>query len=122
MHRPRKYDGKNSELTRKVHNESLHCTWGLISRLGWVAYDDSQNWCLTPEYWWDTPNNDLIDIYFFGHGLNYSAALADFVQVSGRTAMTPRYAAGIWWSRWYDYNDYDVQQVVEDYQVNCSNS
>ena len=30
--------------------------------------------------------------------------------------MIPRYALGIWWTRWYDLNNIDVIKVVEDYQ------
>ena len=29
---------------------------------------------------------------------------------------TRRYAMGIWWSRWYDLNNYDIKKVVDDYE------
>ena len=60
-------------------------------------------------------NGDALDLYGFFHGLDYAGALADFIQVGGRTIMAPKYASGVWWSRWYDLNNYDVLKVVDDY-------
>lgn len=45
-------------------------------------------------------NGDAIDAYGFFHGHDFAGALADFVQVSGKAIMAPRYASGVWWSRW----------------------
>ena len=30
--------------------------------------------------------------------------------------MTPRYASGVWWSIWMNYNLGDVQQIVSEYE------
>lgn len=30
--------------------------------------------------------------------------------------MVPRYATGIWWSRWYNVDNWDVMQIVEAYR------
>ena len=49
-------------------------------------------------------NGDAHDLYGFFHGHDYFGALADFVAVSGKTIMVPKYASGVWWSRWYDLN------------------
>jgi len=29
--------------------------------------------------------------------------------------MVPRYASGVWWSRWYNLNNLDLIKVTEDY-------
>jgi alpha-glucosidase (family GH31 glycosyl hydrolase) len=60
-------------------------------------------------------NQDALDLYGFFHGHDYFAALQDFVQVSGKTIMVPKYTAGVWWSRWYDFNNLDLVKVVDDY-------
>lgn len=31
--------------------------------------------------------------------------------------MVPRYATGIWWSRWYNVDDWDVAQIVDQYRT-----
>ena len=59
-------------FSARVHDEELHCEWGLISRAGWAVVDDTTNYGLTPgAEWWDSPNTDTSDLYFFGHGLDY---------------------------------------------------
>ena len=60
-------------------------------------------------------NGDAADLYGFFHGHDYYGALADFVQISGKTIMVPKYVSGIWWSRWYDLNNLDVVKVADDY-------
>ena len=81
-----------------VHDEVLHCAWGVVSRAGWAVLDDSENYGLTPgAEWWDGPNTNQMDLYFFGHGLDYKGALKDYTAVSGQIPMIPRYATGIWW-------------------------
>jgi len=100
----------------KVYGESLHCEWGLISRQGWVVVNDSNNYALNSDSWWDGPNKDEEDLYFFGHGLEYKKALGDFVSVAGVIAMPPRYMFGTMWTRWYNLDNNDVLKIVEDYQ------
>jgi hypothetical protein len=63
----------------KVHSETLHCTWGLVSRAGWSIYDDSDSPVLNEYGWWGEPsadkksttfvnNSDTQDWYGFFHG------------------------------------------------------
>jgi alpha-glucosidase (family GH31 glycosyl hydrolase) len=101
---------------RQVHSESLHCEWALISRDGWAVVDDSANWGLDQNDWWQSPNTDQIDFYFFGHGLNYKQAIFDYSLIGGKQAMVPRYAAGIAWTRWYDLDNRDVANIVDAYK------
>eukprot|EP00005_Dracoamoeba_jomungandri_P001218 CAMPEP_0174251194 /NCGR_PEP_ID=MMETSP0439-20130205/1098_1 /TAXON_ID=0 /ORGANISM="Stereomyxa ramosa, Strain Chinc5" /LENGTH=818 /DNA_ID=CAMNT_0015331455 /DNA_START=326 /DNA_END=2782 /DNA_ORIENTATION=+ len=98
-----------------VHGESLHCEWGLISRKGWAIVNDSTNYVLNSDSWWDGPNKDEEDLYFFGHGLEYKKALGDFVSVAGVIAMPPRYIFGTMWTRWFNLDNNDVMKVVGDY-------
>jgi alpha-glucosidase (family GH31 glycosyl hydrolase) len=101
----------------RVHDESLHCAWGLISRNGWTTVDDSDNYILDPvSNWWAGPNPNQVDTYFFGHGSDYLAALYDYSQIGGAVAMPPRAANGVYWSRWYNMNDGDVLDLVKDYE------
>ena len=111
----------------RVHGESLHCTWGLISRDGWSVYDDSTAPVLDHTGWWGkasfdkqnttfVTNSDTMDWYGFFHGHDYKGALSDYIQVGGKIAMVPRQALGIWWTRWFNFNNWDVRKVVEDYE------
>jgi alpha-glucosidase (family GH31 glycosyl hydrolase) len=101
----------------RVHDESLHCQWGLVSRNGWTVVDDSDNYLLDPvSNWWTVQNPNTVDSYFFGHGTDYLGALAEYTLLGGVVAMPPRAANGVYWSRWYNMNDGDVNNLVEDYQ------
>jgi hypothetical protein len=104
---------ENANVT--INGESLHCEWGLISRNGWVVYDDTQNWGLTSQNWWDSKNDDEIDWYLFAYGHYYTAAIQDYTLIGGSVAMVPRYVTGVWWSRWYNYNNLGTESVVHDY-------
>jgi alpha-glucosidase (family GH31 glycosyl hydrolase) len=108
----------NANIT--VHDEDLHCAWGLISRAGWSVVDDSDTYVLNPATgWWDLgQNSDDIDLYMFAHGHDYKAALKDFVLVSGKTAMAPRAASGLWWTRWFNLNTEDLIEIVKGYEQN----
>mmetsp|Transcript_9650 Transcript_9650/g.22029 ORF Transcript_9650/g.22029 Transcript_9650/m.22029 type:complete len:252 (-) Transcript_9650:164-919(-) len=77
------------------------CEWGVLSKDGWAVVDDSKNYALSDASdFWDGPNKDDLDLYLFAHGHDYKAALSDFIQVSGRVAMVPRQALGVWFTRW----------------------
>jgi len=99
-----------------VHAESLHCEWGLVSRDGWALLDDSGSPCLDGDDWWNGTSVDNEDFYFFAHGFDYIGALTDYTQIGGKTIMPPKQASGVWWSRWYDINSLDVQEIVSEYE------
>jgi hypothetical protein len=61
-------------------------------------------------------NEDAHDLYGLFHGHDYMGALADFTLVSGKTIMVPRYASGVWNSRWFDYSSQDNLKLVDDYE------
>ena len=100
----------------RIHDETLHCAWGLVSKNGWTTVDDSDNWLLDQTSdWWTVQNTDDEDTYFFGHGDKFTDALYDYNLIGGKIAMPPRASNGIYWSRWYNMNDRDVFDLVDDY-------
>ncbi|TYZ59127.1 hypothetical protein PybrP1_000052 [[Pythium] brassicae (nom. inval.)] len=57
------------------------------------------------------------DLYFFGHGLDFKGALREFTQLSGRAPVPPRFAFGVFYSRWWAYSDADLQvDIVGQYE------
>jgi len=82
---------------------------GLLSRDGWAVWDDVTSPRFVPPppdnpgsewYHWHDANDRIIaaDLYFFGHGLDYKAALRDFLQISGAPGMLSAPDYGLWWS------------------------
>ena len=93
-----------------------HCEPGLISRSGFAIINDTANFALSSDQWWDGPDTDLVDVYILGHGWDYKAALHDFVQIGGKIPLLPRYALGVWFSRWYDFSSKSAASVVQGYE------
>jgi len=94
-----------------------HCEFGLISKSGFAIVNDTLNYALDGQDWWDGPNSDQEDFYIFGHGHDYAAALYDYRLIGGYIPLLPRYALGVWFSRWYDYAATDiVTDVIDKYE------
>ena len=99
-----------------------HCVYGLISRNGWAIVDDSDAPILDCEDWWSdddgkyyTHNSD-VDLYLFAHNINYTQALTDYSLIGGKIPIFPRYAHGIWWTRWYYMTDNDVRDQIRQFE------
>jgi alpha-glucosidase (family GH31 glycosyl hydrolase) len=91
----------------------------LISRDGWVLIDDSKRPIFDHSDWpWvqPRPNPEGQDWYFFGYGFHYKRALQDFVEIAGRIPMPPRFAFGIWWSRYWEYTDWELRELAHEFQ------
>ncbi|MGD0294252.1 MAG: TIM-barrel domain-containing protein [Terracidiphilus sp.] len=104
---------------------------GLVSRSGWALVDDSTRplfdsadfsfkageisswpWVLP------RPSGERQDWYFFGYGHDYRKALGDYVRVAGRIPLPPRFAFGAWWSRYWDYSDQELDELVRGFHEN----
>jgi alpha-glucosidase len=108
---------------------------GLISREGWALVDDSTRPLFdstdfrflsgekSPWPWaMERPANEspgkYTDWYFFGYGHDYKKALGDFVKVAGRIPLPPRFAFGVWWSRYWAYSDQELDELVRGFREN----
>jgi alpha-glucosidase len=104
---------------------------GLISREGWALVDDStrplfdsadfsfKNGEKSPWPWViERPAGERQDWYFFGYGHDYRKALGDYVRVAGRIPLPPRFAFGAWWSRYWDYSDQELDELVRGFHEN----
>ncbi len=104
---------------------------GLVSRSGWAVVDDSTRPLFdsadfsfkegekSPWPWvMERPAGERQDLYFFGYGHDYKKALGDYVRVAGRIPLPPRFAFGAWWSRYWDYTDQELDQLVQSFHEN----
>ncbi|MRR29045.1 DUF5110 domain-containing protein [bacterium] len=106
---------------------------GLLSRSGWAVVDDSTSPVFTDSGWVQArkgaPSKRGLasivacffdkskDLYFFGYGTDYSACLADFTRVSGSMPMIPRYILGNWWSRYWEYSQDELKELMLDFKA-----
>lgn len=66
-----------------------------------------------PFCWYSTQAS--LDLYFFGHGLNFKQALLEFTQIAGKIPVPPRYLFGVYFSRYWAYADWEEFQLVQAY-------
>jgi alpha-glucosidase (family GH31 glycosyl hydrolase) len=121
----RTLDGAKGNETKEPIGE------GLVSRDGWAVVDDSTrplfdsdnfNFAQGEKSVWPwvmaRPAGERQDLYFFGYGHDYKQALADYVKVAGRIPVPPRFAFGIWWSRYWAYSDQELDTLVRGFHEN----
>ncbi|MFP4383444.1 MAG: TIM-barrel domain-containing protein [Spirochaetia bacterium] len=97
---------------------------GLMSTRGWSVIDDSGSVVFLPDGWitrrFDPVETQLAentkDLYFFGYGKDYKNCLRDFYRVSGAVPMVPRYVLGNWWSRYWEYTEETMMELIESFE------
>jgi hypothetical protein len=92
---------------------------GLLSRSGWTLIDDSERPLFDSSDWsWVLPRQKSgnLDWYFFGYGHEYKKLLGDFIKIAGRIPLPPRFAFGLWWSRYWAYTDEEFKQLVAEFE------
>ncbi|MBB3227693.1 alpha-glucosidase (family GH31 glycosyl hydrolase) [Luteibacter sp. Sphag1AF] len=86
---------------------------GLIARDGWHVVDDSTSYRIDDSGWvLPRKGEGDQDLYFFGYGHAYRAAIGDFAAISGPQPMPPRFVFGYWWSRYWNYSDEELRILV----------
>lgn len=102
-------------------NGNTHLDKGLISRDGWTIVDDSKTLILDENNMPRTREENKFglkykDIYFFGYGHEYKQCLRDYCKITGQVPLIPKWALGNWWSRYYEYSEDELKDVVSGFQ------
>ncbi|MEV0839163.1 TIM-barrel domain-containing protein [Actinocatenispora sera] len=89
---------------------------GLLSGAGWSLLDDSHTALFDPAKHTVAQrpghDGDYQDGYLFGYGSDYPAALADLNTLTGPSALLPRFAYGVWYSRYWAYSQADYENTL----------
>jgi len=92
---------------------------GVISRDGWAVIDESTRPVLDSngsdwgEWVEERDGTDRCDLYIFAYGHDYKAALSDFTKIAGKIPLPPKYAFGYWWSRYWQYSDFEFVDLAK---------
>ena len=102
---------------RELVRERASYPPGLLSRAGYFLYNDSGEPVLDAA---DRPvdreaADGALDLYLFRYGRDYRQALRDYRLLFGATPLIPRYALGLWYSRYPTFNAADVRELVADF-------
>jgi len=57
-----------------------------------------------------------LDLYFLGYGHDYLGCLKEFNLVTGSVPMIPRFVLGNWWSRYWEYSQQDLLNLMSDFR------
>lgn len=97
----------------QINNKGDAYEQGILSRDGWAVVDESDRHILEKdgsdwgEWVAPRPEGDRQDLYLFAYGHDYKAALSDFTRIAGRIPLPPKYVFGYWWSRYWQYSDFE---------------
>jgi alpha-glucosidase (family GH31 glycosyl hydrolase) len=73
----------------------------VISRKGWTVMDDSRTLVFNERGFLVPRETSGSDLYFFGYGTDYAACLRDYYRLCGNVPLPPKFALGLWWSKWW---------------------
>ncbi len=107
------------EPLRELVHERRKYPPGLLSRAGFFLLDDSKSPLIDPATDWLAPRasaEGARDWYFFAYGSDFKGALADYRALSGAMPMLPRYALGLWYSRYPTFNQAGLVETVESFE------
>ena len=88
---------------------------GLYSTDGFATIDDSNSLIYDDQGYLVKSDKKRIDIYLFMYRRDFGLCLKDYFMLTGKPALIPRYALGIWWNREKIYTDGDVKKIIHTF-------
>ena len=98
-------------------NEDVSVTPGLMSSEGWTWVDDSASLVFNEVGFLQPRQSAGTDWYVFAYGRDYVGGLRDYYDLAGRIPLLPKWALGIWWSRWEPYKQSDLERIVGEFEA-----
>lgn len=81
-----------------------------------TEWDDSKSMILDEDGWVEERPDDTVDTYLFAYRTHHVECLNDFLTLSGKIPMLPRYALGNWWCRYYAYSDKEYLELMDKFE------
>lgn len=109
---------KNLKGTRRTLDATfgkVELNDGLITKDGAYLLDDS-NSSLLDESGHFVPRDGGKDYYCFAYGNDYRQTIKAFLSISGSTPLVPRFALGVWWSRYHAYTDSEYLSLMDRFE------
>lgn len=89
---------------------------GLITEKGIYVLDDSNSFLIDENGKFKARSGKGKDIYIFAYGKDYRRTISDFYKISGNTPLIPRYALGVWWSRYHRYTQKEYLDLMDSFR------
>ena len=88
---------------------------GLVSRDGVRLLADSRRFLLDTDGRFCPRKRKGKDVYGFAYGHDYRAAVQDFYKISDSVPLIPRFALGVWWSRYHAYTQEEYLGLMKHF-------
>ena len=91
---------------------------GLVSRSGWSVINDTKGLIFNNEGWLEARSSPPLyeDFYFLGYGSDFRACMKDYYKIAGQSGLVPRWVLGNWWSRYWEYSDLELRNLLLDFR------
>lgn len=89
---------------------------GFITEKGLYLFDDSNSVLLDDSGKLTARKKDSKDFYVFAYGKDYRRTICDFYKISSPTPIVPRFALGVWWSRYHAYSDREYLDLMDKFE------
>lgn len=121
-------DTKNTEIFSRQKNlkgtrRTLDMTFGkvsledgIITENGAYLLDDSKSMLLDDSGRFVARNGNSKDYYAFAYGKNYRETLKAFYTISSPVPLIPRFALGVWWSRYHAYTQQEYLDLMAEFK------
>lgn len=122
-------DTKNTEIFSKQKNlkgtrRTLDGTFGKVSleegfitENGAYLLDDSKSMLINENGNFVPRESNSTDYYAFAYGKDYRETIKAFYKISSQTPLIPRYALGVWWSRYHAYTQKEYLDLMARFKA-----
>lgn len=97
-------------------DEKEKYTKGLFSLEGFVSIDDSKSRLIDLNGNFINRPTDSLDIYVFMYNNDFDLAMRDYINLTGKPQLIPRYALGNWWSKNYPYEENTLNRLFNRFE------
>lgn len=89
---------------------------GLITENGAFLLDDSNTMLIDGQGHFVKRQGKSKDYYAFAYGRNYRDTIRAFYMISGSVPLIPRFALGVWWSRYHAYTQDEYLNLMRRFK------
>lgn len=89
---------------------------GFITEKGLYLFDDSKSVLINEKGALVPRRAGSLDCYVFAYGKDYRATMKAFYSISSPTPLVPRFALGVWWSRYHAYTQSEYLNLMNRFE------
>ncbi len=90
---------------------------GFITENGLYLFDDSKSVLLDENGAFVPRKGTAKDYYIFAYGKDYRETIKAFYSISTPTPLIPRFALGVWWSRYHAYTQQEYLDLMDRFEA-----